>query len=159
MDMVAIIDWLSATALSQLIQTTSWAIPGIQVVHIVCLATLFALALNLSLRIAGRGLVAEPLASLAGRFVPAMWICLGLLFLSGALLIIAEPFRTITNPAFYLKMVLLVCAVALTVWLATVAKREREKPGAVHVAAAVLCMLIWTGIIIAGRYIAYVESV
>ncbi len=79
MNLISLSQWLSATPLSQLIQRTSWAIPGIQVVHILCLATLFALALNLSLRVAGRGFVAESLASLAGRFVPAMWICLALL--------------------------------------------------------------------------------
>jgi hypothetical protein len=158
MSMIAVIDWLTATPLSQAIQTTSWAIPGIQVVHILCLATLFALALNLSLRVAGRGLAAEPLASLAGRFVPAIWVCLGLLLLSGALLILAEPFRTITNPIFYLKMSLLIVAVALTLWLASVARRQTAKPTAVHVAAAALSMLVWAGIIVAGRYIAYVDT-
>ncbi len=157
MSMIAVIDWLSSTPLSQVIQATSWAIPGIQVVHILCLATLFALALNLSLRIAGRGLAAEPLASLAGRFVPAIRVCLALLLLSGALLIIAEPFRTITNPVFYLKMALLVVAVALTLWLARMARRQPEKRTTVHVAAATLSMLIWAGIIVAGRYIAYIE--
>ena len=120
-----IIHWLSATGLSQLIQTTSWAIPGDSGGPHLCLATLFALALNLALRIAGRGLAAEPLASLAGRFVPAMWICLVVLFVSGALLIIAEPFRTITNPVFYLKMSLLLVAIALTLWLASFARRSR----------------------------------
>ncbi len=159
MNLIAFSNWLSSTALSQVIQGTSWAIPGIQVVHILCLATLFALALNFSLRIAGRGLAAEPLASLAGRFVPAMWICLCLLLLSGALLIIAEPDRTITNPAFYIKMSLLVVAITLTVWLASVARRQIEKPATVHVAAAALCMLIWAAIIVAGRYIAYVERI
>ena len=154
----AIIDWLTSTSLSQLIQTTSWAIPGIQVVHIVCLATLFALALNLSLRVAGWGLAAEPLASLAGRFVPAIWICLAVLLLSGSLLIIAEPFRTITNPVFYLKMSLLVVAIALTLWLASVARHRSEKPAPLHVAVAALSMLVWAGIIVAGRYIAYAEQ-
>jgi len=157
MNMQAVVNWLTATSLSQAIQTTSWAIPGIQVVHIVCLATLFGLALSLTLRVAGRGFAVEPLASLAGRFVPAMWICLVVLFVSGALLIIAEPFRTITNPVFYLKMSLLIVAIALTAWLASVAQRTSAKISAVHVAAATLSMLVWVGIIIAGRYIAYVD--
>jgi hypothetical protein len=156
MSMKAVVDWLTATSLSQAIQTTSWAIPGIQVVHIICLATLFALALSLSLRIAGRGFAVEPLASLASRFVPVIWICLVVLFVSGALLIIAEPFRTITNPVFYLKMSLLIVAISLTAWLASVARRESEKISAVHVAAATVSMLVWAGIIVAGRYIAYV---
>lgn len=157
MTLATLSQWLSATPLSQLIQRTSWAIPGIQVVHILCLATLFALALNLSLRVAGRGFAVESLASLAARFVPAMWLCLLLLFVSGTLLIIAEPDRTITNPAFYVKMTLLIVAIALTVWLAAVARRQASKPAAVHVVAAVLCMIVWSAIIVAGRYIAYVD--
>lgn len=154
----AIIDWLTSTWLSQLIQTTSWAIPAIQVVHILSLATLFAVALSLALRVSGRGLRAESLASLAGRFVPTIWVCLAVLFVSGALLIIAEPFRTITNPVFYLKMSLLVVAIALTLWLAAVARRQPEATRPIHIAAATLSMLIWAGIMIAGRYIAYTET-
>ena len=153
-----IINCLGSSGLSQLIQTTSWAIPAIQVVHILCLATLFALALNLALRVAGRGLAAEPLASLAGRFVPTIWICLAGLFVSGALLIVAEPFRTITNPVFYLKMSLLVVAIVLTLWLASVARRQSEAPRPIHVAVATVSMLVWAGIVVAGRYIAYTET-
>jgi len=155
MNLVAFSRWLESTPLSQVIQTTSWAIPGIQVVHILCLATLFALALNLSLRVAGRGLAIESSRSLAGRFVPAMGICLVALLVSGSLLIIAEPGRTITNQVFYIKMVLLVVAIGLTLWLGKIARGEPEKPTRLHVAVAVLCMLVWTGIIVAGRYIAY----
>jgi len=151
----ALSNWLSATALSQLIQTTHGAIAAIQMVHIVCLATLVALALNLSLRISGRGLAAEPLSSLAGRFVPAMWVCLGLLLLTGALLIVAEPHRTITNPAFYTKMGLLAVAVALTVWVASVARRQPEKRTPFRTAVATFYMLVWLCIVVAGRYIAY----
>ncbi len=156
--MIELSRWLSSTALSQLIQTTSWAIPGIQVVHILCLATLCALALNLSLRVAGRGLAAEPLRSLAERFVPAIWICLSLLLLSGSLLIVAEPGRTITNPVFYVKMTLLVIVVLLTVWLASIARREPARPTLVQVTVAVLSLFVWAGIIVDGRYIAYYIS-
>jgi hypothetical protein len=155
MNLVALSHRLSSTPLSQLIQTTSWAIPGIQVVHILCLATLFALALSLSLRFAGRGLAAEPLRSLAARFVPVVWGCLALLLLSGSLLIIAEPERTITNQVFYIKMGLLLLAIVVLLWLTAEARREPERPSRVKVAVATVWMLIWVGIIIAGRYIAY----
>ncbi len=155
MNLVAFSHWLSSTPLSQLIQRTHGAIAAIQVIHIVCLATLVGLALNLALRISGRGLVAEPLVSLAGRFVPAMWICLALLFLSGSLLIIAEPFRTVRNPMFYTKMSLLLVAIGFTVRFAALARRHPETPTASRAVAATLYMLIWAGIIVAGRYIAY----
>lgn len=155
MNLVAFSRWLETTPLSQIIQTTSWAIPGIQVIHILCLATLFALALNLCLRVAGRGLVIETSRSLAARFVPAMGICLAILLVSGSLLIIAEPGRTITNQVFYIKMGLLLVAIALTLWLAAIARTEPQKPTRMQVAIATLCMLVWAGIIVAGRYIAY----
>jgi predicted tellurium resistance membrane protein TerC len=151
----AVSNWLSSTALSQVIQTTHGAIAGIQMIHIVCLATLVALALNLSLRLAGRGLAAEPLSSLAARFVSAMWLCLGLLLLTGALLIIAEPHRTLTNPAFYAKMTLLAVAVVFTLRFAALARRQPDKPTTWRIAAATLYMLLWLGIVVAGRYIAY----
>src|SRR5580698_6826624 len=89
--------WLESTSLSRVIQTTHGAIADIQVVHILALAVLFALALNLALRIAGRGLTQESSASLARRFVPGIWLCLAILLLTGALLIVAEPGRAIFN--------------------------------------------------------------
>jgi hypothetical protein len=155
MSLIAFSHWLSSTPLSQIIQRTSGVIACIQVIHIICLATLVGLALNLSLRVSGHGLTAEPLRSLAARSIPAMWICLGLLLVSGSLLIIAEPLRTIRNPMFYTKMSLLLVAIAFTVWLSSVARRQSEEPTATRVAAAALYMLIWAGIIVAGRYIAY----
>jgi hypothetical protein len=155
MNLIAFSHWLSSTPLSQVIQRTHGAIAAIQVVHIICLATLVGLALNLALRISGRGLVAEPLGSLAGRFVPAMWVCLALLLLSGSLLIIAEPFRTVRNPMFYTKMSLLLVAIGFTVRFASLARRGPDAPTASRAVAATLYMLIWAGIIVAGRYIAY----
>ena len=151
-------EWLSSTSLSQLIQVTTWAIPGIQTIHIICLALLFACALIFALRIAGRGLASEPLPLLAGRFTRAIWYLLGVLLVTGALLIIAEPGRTITNPVFYTKMALLAVAVGVTLWLAAVARRQFERPSGVHVFMAGFTILLWASIMFAGRLIAYVEA-
>jgi hypothetical protein len=147
--------WLESTALSHWIQSTHGAIASIQVVHILALATLFALALNLSLRIAGRGLTAEPILSLASRFVPAIWSCLAVLLISGTLLIVAEPGRALFNRMFHTKMALVLLAVSLTLWLPSVARRHEGKPTRLHATAALLYMLIWLGVIVAGRLIAY----
>lgn len=151
-------DWLSGTSFSQAIQVSSWAIPGIQVVHIICLAALLATALMFTLRIAGRGLVNEPLHLQAPRFSRAIRTLVLVLLVDGALLITAEPGRTITNPAFYAKMVLLAVALAITLWLTRVSRRQFEAPSGAHVAAAFFAMLLWVAIIFCGRFIAYVES-
>ena len=148
-------DWLAQTGPSQAIQASTWAIPAIQSVHILALGLIFTTGLLLSLRFAGLGLTAQPLAQLAARSMPRIWWLLLLLLVTGGLLITAEPGRTITNQIFYVKMILLAAVILVTLWLAAVAKRV-EKPTGLHVAGAALAVLLWGGIIFAGRFIAYV---
>ena len=158
MTLHAFSDWLSSTPFSQTIQVTSWAIPGIQTVHLLGIAALFSSALVVSLRIAGLGLASEPLPAVAHRFIRAIWLLLLVLLASGALLIVAEPGRTIPNPVFYAKMIMLAVVICITLWLSRVSSRELQRPSGIHVAAAAFSMLLWIGIIFAGRFIAYVES-
>lgn len=149
---------LSETALSQAIQVNSWAIPAIQTVHIIALATLLGCALVLALRFMGRGLAAEPLQRISSRFTPLIWKLLLVLLLSGALLIIAEPGRTLTNPVFFAKMAMLVVVCGLTLWMSGVARRDTGRLSPLHMVVACCTLLLWSGIIVAGRFIAYVES-
>lgn len=158
MDLHQFSDWLAATGISQAIQTRSWAIPSIQVVHILALSLLFAAALVVALRFSGRGLAAEPLHELARRFIKAVWVLLVVLAASGILLIVAEPHRTLTNRVFYLKMILLALAIVITLWLAASARHQHERVSGLHRAGAALTILLWMGIMFAGRFIAYYES-
>lgn len=158
MDLHQFSDWLSSTAISQAIQVTSWAIPGIQTVHILALSVLMAAALMLALRVAGLGLQAERLDHLAARYTRLIWVLLAVLLLSGGLLITAEPGRTITNPVFYAKMIMLAVVVLITLWLSASARRRPDGLSALHTLGACVSMLLWVGIIFAGRFIAYVES-
>jgi hypothetical protein len=108
------------------------------------------------MRVLGRGIAAEPLASVAARFLPPIGICLVLLLVTGTLLIIAEPARTIANPVFYIKMGLLAVALGTTLFLRSAARSSGAADGP-HSAAAVAVLLLWAAIMVAGRYIAYIE--
>ena len=148
---------VTSTAFSQFIQRTHGVIAGIQMVHITCLACVFALGLALALKLAGGGFDSESLDSLSRRFVPAIWIFVALLLVSGALLIIAEPIRSLPKPVFYIKMALIVLAIIMTSAIAGRARRA-QRAGAtapVSKAMAVVYMLVWCSIIVAGRMIAY----
>ena len=143
--------------MSQFIQRTHGVIAAIQMVHIVCLASVFALGLALALKLAGRGFDAESLDSLSRRFVPAIWIFVALLLVTGALLVIAEPIRSLPKPVFYIKMSLIVLALIMTSAIAAWSRRA-EQAGATALAGkavAVVYMLVWCSIIFAGRMIAY----
>ncbi|MGO9046545.1 MAG: DUF6644 family protein, partial [Xanthobacteraceae bacterium] len=106
--------WLAATPLSHTIQTTGWIIPTLQTIHILSVAVLFSSAILVDLRI-WRVLQRDaPLPDVARRFLPLIWPVVLILLVTGSLLIIGEPRRSLLNTTFYLKMALLAAALALT---------------------------------------------
>jgi hypothetical protein len=151
-------EWLSNTALSQFIQVTSWIIPAVQTVHILCIALLLGAAVLVDLRIFGAGLRSETLTQVADRYIPKVWACLPVLLVTGLILIIAEPGRTLTNPAFYLKMISLLLVIGVTQWLHSYARSARPL-SVVPASLAIVSVLLWATIIVSGRFIAYIESI
>lgn len=153
--------WLSATPVSSYLQVTAWIIPTVQTVHILCIAVVFSAVLLVHLNTLGLAMRGYSGAALAARLFPGLWWALVLLFVSGVILITAEPARSLPNGIFQLKMSLLLVAIALTLlyqlpmrtapahWEATTARRTNAR------AIAILSLVAWAGIVFAGRWIAY----
>jgi hypothetical protein len=155
--------WLAATPLSNTIQTTGWIIPTLQTIHILGVAVLFSSAIVVDLRIWRLLQRDVPLPDVARRFLPAIWPVLLILLITGTLLIIGEPRRSLLNTTFYLKMALLVLALMLTgglQWSLSSAPQFWNKDRGRWMAgqfAATVSILVWCGIIFAGRWIAYTQ--
>lgn len=153
--------WLAQTPISQFIQNVLWIIPAVQTVHILAIAAVLSSVVMIDLRIfglAGRGMT---MSDTAGRYVPWIWWGVLILALTGATLITGEPVRSLTNPAFQIKMALLVVALVVTVlFQRTVGAKAGawdsapRLPGAVR-AAALATLLVWFAIAVFGRWIAY----
>jgi len=156
--------WLAATPLSHTIQTTSWIIPTIQIIHILGVAVLFSSAVLVDLRI-WRLLERDiPLAHVARRFLPPIWPVLLILLVTGSLLIVGEPRRSLLNSTFYLKMALLAVAIMLTAGLQRSISsspnswdKDRGRQLAARFAATA-SIAVWCGILFAGRWIAYTQA-
>jgi hypothetical protein len=155
--------WLAATPLSHTIQTNGWVIPTLQTIHILSVAVLFSSAILVDLRFY-RALQRDvPLADVARRFLPTIWPVLLILLITGSLLIIGEPRRSLLNNTFYLKMALLAVAVLLTLalqWSLRAAPEFWERDRTRRIAgqlAATVSILVWCGILFAGRWIAYTQ--
>ncbi len=99
--------WLAATALSHTIQTAGWVIPTLQTIHILCVAVVFSSAILVDLRIWRMLQRDVPLSDVGRRFLPLIWPIVLILLITGSLLIIGEPRRSLLNTTFYLKMALL----------------------------------------------------
>ena len=153
--------WLSATSVSHEIQTVGWIIPTLQTIHILGVAVLFSSAILVDLRVLRVLQRDVPLVDVARRFLPVIWPVLLVLLLSGSLLIIGEPRRSLLNTTFFVKMTLLVVAIVLTAGLQwSFASTFWDKGQGRRVAgqlAAVLSILVWCGILFAGRWIAYTQ--
>jgi hypothetical protein len=93
-----------------------------------------------------------------------IWPVVIVLLLTGSLLIVGEPRRSLLNDAFYIKMALLAFALLLTgllQWSLTSAPGFWERDIARRIVgrvAALASILAWSGIIFAGRFIAYTQT-
>jgi hypothetical protein len=156
--------WLAATPLSHAIQTAGWIIPTLQIIHILSVAVVFSSAILVDLRI-WRLLERDvPLPDVARRFLPTIWPVLFILLVTGSLLIVGEPRRSLLNSTFYLKMALLAVAILLTIGLQRSISsspnfwdRNRTRR-IVEQSAASVSILVWCGILFAGRWIAYTQA-
>lgn len=155
--------WLAATPLSQQIQSIEWLIPAIQTVHILAVAAVVTAALMIDLRLLGLRGQDQALAAFTRRLVPFIWWPLPLLLATGALLIIAEPARSLQNPVFVLKMLLVVTAAAVTLtcelplranphfWESSRSRRAGAR------LLAIISIPLWAAVVCAGRWIAYIQ--
>jgi hypothetical protein len=107
------------------------------------------------------GFVPElPLAPLA-RFFRFIWAGFWLNVASGIVLLIAYPTKALTNPVFYVKLVL----VALGVWSLRRIEQQlssdaaaRDSTPAVPRSLALWMLGLWLGVLTAGRALAYTAT-
>lgn len=157
-------EWLKVTPFSVALQSTSWAVPLVQTVHILAIGAVIGSGLMIALRTLGWVAPDQTLASASLRFLRVIWWSLPVLLVTGALMISAEPARSLENSAFLLKMGLLGFSIAVNLGYQTPLKRNpdfwelsrsRRRFGQL---IALLSLALWVGVIFSGRWIAYVEA-
>jgi len=143
---------LEATALAEAIRRSVWAYPLLEAVHIAGVGALFGAVLLLELRVfgLGRDIGVVPLARLVLRTALTGFACA---VLSGALLFISAATEVAANPAFRVKLVLILIAGAnALVFHARGGLRGGDSLARLQAAAS---LLLWLSVIVAGRLIAY----
>lgn len=156
--MDVIFRWIESSALSVWTResTSVLAFPAILSAHAIGMALAAGVNAALALHLLGVG-SAIPTQEFR-RFVPVLWAGFWLNAASGLLLLIAYPTKALTNPVFYVKLSLIVVALAIyTVLDRRVLRgpadpRWRRGPGRW---LAVASLVSWAGAITAGRLLAY----
>jgi hypothetical protein len=153
--------WLDQTSMSQIIQTQAWIVPTVQTIHILAIAAVATSVLMIDLRVLGVVGRDQSYARVAQRFLPFVWWSLLVLLLTGLVMIIGEPARSLKNWVFQLKVALILVAMIVTYALQTSLSKSASsdvttsRANGAPLAIAIVSLLLWVGIICAGRWIAY----
>ena len=146
---------LEATPASQTIQKVAWIIPTAQIIHILSIAAVMTSAFLLNARLAGLFDRDQPLPAVARRFLPVIWWALPVLLLSGLVMIVGEPARSLKNPVFQAKVLLILLALAHLALFRRRIAGEGAAAGGYLLPIVLPSLAIWLAIVFCGRWIAY----
>jgi hypothetical protein len=149
---------LQESALGHAMRSSPALYPAVEILHIIGFVVLVGSILALDLRLLGLGR-AIAIAPMAQLLLPMSRFGFLLAISMGFLLFSADASHVVRNPAFQSKL-LLIAAALVTVVIAHLGPWRRmalwgaEAPGGAKV-TALLSLLLWLGVVCAGRLIAY----
>lgn len=157
--------WIVDTPLSEFVKTHAVITPAVQSIHILAVSIVLAGMAMLDLRMMNLAGKHHPVSSMAARFIPAMWWSLLVLACSGIILIFGEPERELLNVGFRTKMVLVVVAALITLYIQKALKRDPDFWSApisrqnLARLVGIVSLTLWITIAVLGRWIAYIQQV
>jgi hypothetical protein len=133
----------------------------IESIHVLSITLVFGSIAVLDLRMLGVILRPIAITRIARAVFPITWTGFSVSFVSGFLLFWAEAAKSYYNPAFRAKLILLALAGLNPLIFHTTVYRRVHEWEVLHIspwrarAAAIFSLMLWSGVIIAGRAIAY----
>jgi hypothetical protein len=161
MSLLGFCQWLGSTEGSIALHESIWAYPIVESVHVLTLCVFLGLTVMLDLRLLGVTMVRTPASEVAGRLLPWTIAGFAVMVTTGALLFYAIPVKTYLNIFFRIKVAFLVLAgvnvavFQLTIWRSMDQWDVDPVPPFRARLAAGVSLVLWAGIVVAGRMIAY----
>jgi len=161
-DMLAICKWLEQTLVGSSVRESLWLFPAIESVHLLGMAALVGTVTVFDLRLLRWVMRQERVSELARRLLPWTWAGFAVQVITGLLLFLSEAVKAYSNPAFRLKMLLIfLSGVQALIFHRTVYRSvaKWDEGDALPVGAKVsgfVSILLWVGIVAAGRFIGFV---
>ena len=144
------------------VRESLWLFPAIETLHLLGMTALVGTAAVFDLRLLGCVLRRERVSDLAGRLLPWTWAGFALQVVTGILLFSSEAVKVYTNPAFRVKMLLIFLAgvhALIFHWGVYRDVASWDDSGVLPAGAKVagfVSILLWIGIVAAGRFIGFV---
>ena len=159
--MLEIAIWLSETKWSIALLESLYMYPWIESAHVLSICFFIGILLFVDLRLMGVAFTKLPISEMNKKVLPWSLFGFGLMMLTGFLLFYAIPVRSYQNIFFRIKVILILLA-GLNAFLfhrqmkveGMIWDEGKSIPKSVHLKAAA-SLVIWSGVIISGRMIAY----
>ncbi len=147
--------WLTNSALANALNRYEWAFPMVQSLHFMGFALSIGTIAIVDLRLLGIGMRRQQASELAADL--NRWTCAGiaLMLITGPLMFATDAVTYHVNPSFQFKMVCLMTALVFHFTIHRRAVRPDVPPVAAKLAGA-LSLLLWTTVVAAGRFIAFI---
>ena len=161
-DLLALCKWLEQTWLAASVRESVWLFPAIETVHLLGMAALVGTVGVFDLRLLGWVMRHEPVSETGRRLLPWAWAGFAVQVLTGALLFSSEAVKIYPNPAFRLKMLLILLAgVQALAFHRTVyrAVSKWDQTGLLPLSAKLsgfVSLVLWVGVVATGRFIGFV---
>lgn len=154
-------EWLQDSAGSVALRESLLVYPLVESTHVLIITLFFGLIAFWDMRLLGLTLRRVPVSEIGDRLLP--WAVAGFVVsvISGTLLVVSSPVRITHNIFFRVKVVMLILA-GLNVWLFHTGVYRKVATWDLAVVAPIWArwagfwsLLLWAGVIVAGRMIAY----
>lgn len=173
MQLQTLANWMSDSTLNHYISVYSWIWPALESLHFIGLCLLFGSLLVIDLRIIGFASHASLKA--IEKFIVITLVGFGINLVTGVLFLFGDPSRYFVNPAFQIKILLILLAIMNALYFPYRMRHHRTHIANIRMkknhieqshntplpldlkCVAGLSLLLWIGVIILGRLIPYVE--
>lgn len=161
MDLDGLVASLEASGLATTIRNTLLLFPLIEFVHVLGLTVVFGTIVIIDVRLLGLASTERPFSAVASDVLKWTWLAFAVTVTSGLLMFVTNAGTYYHNVYFRVKMLLIVLAGVNTLAFEWTSKRSVESwdrnkaaPAAGRIVAA-LSLVIWIGVIVLGRWIAF----
>lgn len=164
MDLKALAQAAHDTAIGEWMRTSLKAMPIVEAAHVLAVAVVFGSLLVVDLRLLGYPDARRAFSRVSDELLRWTWAAFGLAAVTGAMMFCANALSYYQNTAFRLKLAAMalaglnmlvfqfVTSRSLPAW-----DRDARTPGAARL-AAILSLLLWTAVIILGRWIGFTKG-
>lgn len=161
MSLLAFCEWLAATENSTALRESLFMYPLVESSHVLFLMLFVGLTVILDLRLLGLAFTRVPLSHIVDRILPWVRYGFAIMVFTGVLLFYAIPVRTYQSVWFRAKLIMLVLAAINIAYFHYRVYPHKDAwdtaarlPWAAR-RAGLASLMLWAGIIVAGRFIAY----